>query len=102
MLFVVCFEQGSSGGKYTHPLSRVSREGGVGWSGCVDRVPLCLAFRVRGNCMGNPGVFQRNPYLYLQKPIPVCMGMGFVWVQVRVCVLYLNIYRLKIILKYII
>jgi len=23
-----------------------------------------------GNCMGNPGVFQRNPYLYPWKPIP--------------------------------
>ena len=45
-----------------------------------------------GNCTGNPGVFQRNPYPYPWKPIPMCTGMGFVWVRVRV--LYLNMYIL--------
>jgi len=45
-----------------------------------------------GNCMGNLGVFQRNLYPYLWKPVPVGTGMGFVWVQVWV--LYLNMYIL--------
>jgi len=31
-----------------------------------------------GNCTGNPGVFQRNPYPYPWKPIPIHTGMGFV------------------------
>jgi len=34
------------------PLSRVSSKGGVGWSGCVDRVPLRLVIRAREGTEG--------------------------------------------------
>ena len=30
-----------------------------------------------GNSMGNPGVFQANPYPYLRKPTPLNTGVGF-------------------------
>jgi len=58
------------------------------WKGNKDEnSPITGGFRGRhaipvvrlGNCTGNLGVFQRNPYPYPWKPIPVCMGMGFVY-----------------------
>ena len=32
-----------------------------------------------GNSMGNPGVFQANPYPNPSKPVPQVTGTGFCW-----------------------
>ena len=36
-----------------------------------------------GKTTGYPVLFQGNPHLYSWKPIPVFMGMGFLWVWVK-------------------
>ena len=65
---------------------------------CLLSTSCCPHALWLGNCTGNPGVFQSNPYPYLWKPVPVCTGLGFVFKFVYT---YINLYKVIIILKFI-